>query len=161
MSFSARLSLVHFVAWNPTSTEFQPQLLTSLGYAMGAVYMCGALFALDLILLYHFVSTFIVPLPIFARPFDLLHGFLFPSLPAFSTSMFLPFLPFCLVPILVPSLLLLPLSSPSNLISLRPFILLLLCPPTLYPISPFSCLPSLDTILVQAGPPHFHLVSLP
>ena len=92
--------------------------------------MCGALFALDLILLYHFVSTFIVPLPIFARPFDLLLGFLFPSLPAFSTSMFLPFLPFCLVPILVPSLLLLPLSSPSNLISLRPFLLLLLCPPS-------------------------------
>ena len=30
MSFSARLSLVHFVAWNPTSTEFQPQLLTDL-----------------------------------------------------------------------------------------------------------------------------------
>ena len=60
-----------------------------------------------------------------------------------------------------PSLLLLPLSSPSNLISLRPFLLLLLCPPPLYPISPFSCLPSLDTILVQAGPPHFHLVSLP
>jgi len=30
---------------------------------------------------------------------------------------------------LVPSLLLLPLSSPSNLISLRPFLLLLLCPP--------------------------------
>ena len=34
-------------------------------------------------------------------------------------------------------------------------------PPPLHPISPFSCLPSLDTILVQAGPPHFHLVSLP
>lgn len=33
--------------------------------------------------------------------------------------------------------------------------------PPLHPISPFSCLPSLDTILVQAGPPHFHLVSLP
>ena len=30
MSFSARLSLVHLVAWNPTSTEFQPQLLTDL-----------------------------------------------------------------------------------------------------------------------------------
>ena len=99
--------------------------------------MCGALFALDLILLYHFVSTFIVPLPIFARPFDLLLGFLFPSLPAFSTSMFLPFLPFCLVPILVPSLLLLPLSSPSNLISLRPFILLLLCPPHSIPYFSF------------------------
>ena len=118
--------------------------------------MSGALFALDLILLYHFVSTFIVPLPIFARPFDLLHGFLLPSLPALSTSLFLPFLPFRLVP----SLLLLPLSSPSSIISLRPFLLLLLCPP-LYPISPFSCLPSLDTILVQAGPPHFRLVSLP
>ena len=33
--------------------------------------------------------------------------------------------------------------------------------PPLHPISPFSCLPSLDTILVQAGPPHFRLVSLP
>ena len=99
---------------------------------MGAVYMSGAMFALDLILLYHFVSTFIVPLPIFARPFDLLHGFLFPYLPALSTSLFLPFLPFCLVPIFVPSLLLLPLSSPSSIISLRPFLLLLLCPPSLY-----------------------------
>ena len=43
---------------------------------MGAVYMSGALFALDLILLYHFVSTFIVPLPIFARPFVVLSSWI-------------------------------------------------------------------------------------
>ena len=110
-----------------------------------------------------FCFTTLSPLSSSLCPYSLvlssyfLHGFLFLSPPALSTSLFLPFLPFRLVP----SLLLLPLSSPSNLISLRPFILLLLCPPTLYPISPFSCLPSLDTILVQAGPPHFHLVSLP
>jgi len=94
---------------------------------MGVVYMSGALFALDLILLYHFVS----PLSSSLCPYSLVllsyfvHGFLFPYLPALSTSLYLPFLPFRLVP----SLLLLPLSSPSNLISLRPFLLLLLCPP--------------------------------
>ena len=43
---------------------------------MGAVYMSDALFALDLILLYHFVSTFIVPLPIFARPFVVLSSWI-------------------------------------------------------------------------------------
>ena len=36
-----------------------------------------------------------------------------------------------------PSLLLLPLSSPSNLISLRPFLLLLLCPPPSIPYFSF------------------------
>ena len=123
---------------------------------MGAVYMCGALFALDLILLYHFVSTFIVPLPIFARPFDLLHGFLFPSLPAFSTSMFLPFLPFASSPLSSFFPCLLPLISSLYVLSF-----FYCSAPPLHPISPFSCLPSLDTILVQAGPPHFHLVSLP
>ena len=123
---------------------------------MGAVYMCGALFALDLILLYHFVSTFIVPLPIFARPFDLLHGFLFPSLPAFSTSMFLPFRPFASSPLSSFFPCLLPLISSLYVLSF-----FYCSAPPLHPISPFSCLPSLDTILVQAGPPHFHLVSLP
>ena len=96
---------------------------------MGVVYMSGALFALDLILLYHFVS----PLPSSLCPYSLVLSTYFmdsssliclPS-PLLCFSLFFRFAS-------SPSLLLLPLSSPSNLISLRPFLLLLLCPPSLY-----------------------------
>ena len=127
MSFSARLSLVHFVAWNPTSTEFQPQLLTDLSrLSNGCSLYVWCLVcprshsALPLCLHFHrpfahirssFRPTSWIPLPFSAC---LLHFYVSP----FSSFR------------LVPSLLLLPLSSPSNLISLRPFLLLLLCPPS-------------------------------
>ena len=126
MSFSARLSLVLFVAWNPTSTEFQPQLLTDLSRLSNrcSLYVWCLVCprshsALPLCLHFHrpfahirssFRPTSWIPLPFSAC---LLHFYVSP----FSSFR------------LVPSLLLLPLSSPSNLISLRPFLLLLLCPP--------------------------------
>lgn len=165
MSFSARLSLVHLVAWNPTSTEFQPQLLTDLSRLSNrcSLYVWCLVCprshsALPLCLHFHrpfahirssFCRTFFMDSSsLLCLPSPLLCFSLFFRSASYPSSS-------------SPSLLLLPLSSPSNLISLRPFLLLLLCPPPLYPISPFSCLPSLDTILVQAGPPHFRLVSLP
>ena len=130
MSFSARLSLVHFVAWNPTSTEFQPQLLTDLSRLSNgcSLYVWCLVCPRSHSALPLCLSTFIVPLPIFARPFVVLSSWIPPPFSAcplhFSVSPFSSFR-------LVPSLLLLPLSSPSNLISLRPFLLLLLCPPSI------------------------------
>ena len=166
MSFSARLSLVHFVAWNPTSTEFQPQLLTDLSRLSNrcSLYVWCLVCPRSHSALPLCLSTFIVPLPIFARPFVVLSSWIPLPLSAcplhFSVSPFSSVLPRthhprphlssffpCLLP-LVSSLYVLSFFYCS-----APF--------PLYPISPFSCLPSLDTILVQAGPPHFHLVSLP
>ena len=136
MSFSARLSLVHFVAWNPTSTEFQPQLLTDLSrLSNGCSLYVWCLVcprshsALPLCLHFHrpfahirssFRRTFFTDSSSFLRlPSPLLCFSLFFRFASYPSSS-------------SPSLLLLPLSSPSNLISLRPFLLLLLCPPSLY-----------------------------
>ena len=136
MSFSARLSLVHFVAWNPTSTEFQPQLLTDLSrLSNGCSLYVWCLVcprshsALPLCLHFHrpfahirssFRRTFFTDSSSFLRlPSPLLCFSLFFRSASYPSSS-------------SPSLLLLPLSSPSNLISLRPFLLLLLCPPSLY-----------------------------
>ena len=149
----------------PTSTEFQPQLLTDLSRLSNrcSLYVWCLVCprshsALPLCLHFHrpfahirssFCRTFFMDSSsLLCLPSPLLCFSLFFRSASYPSSS-------------SPSLLLLPLSSPSNLISLRPFLLLLLCPPPLYPISPFSCLPSLATILVQAGPPHFRLVSLP
>ena len=163
MSFSARLSLVHFVAWNPTSTEFQPQLLTDLSRLSNrcSLYVWCLVCprshsALPLCLHFHrpfahirssFRPTSWIPLPLSACP---LHFSVSPFSsvlprthhPRPHLSSFFP----CLLPLI------------SSLYVLSFFYC---SAPPLHPISPFSCLPSLDTILVQAGPPHFHLVSLP
>ena len=163
MSFSARLSLVHFVAWNPTSTEFQPQLLTDLSrLSNGCSLYVWCLVcprshsALPLCLHFHrpfahirssFRPTSWIPLPLSACP---LHF----SVSPFSSVLPRPHHPRPHLSSFFPCLL--PLISSLYVLSF-----FYCSAPPLYPISPFSCLPSLDTILVQAGPPHFHLVSLP
>ena len=133
MSFSARLSLVHFVAWNPTSTEFQPQLLTDLSrLSNGCSLYVWCLVcprshsALPLCLHFHrpfahirssFRRTFFTDSSSFLRlPSPLLCFSLFFRFASSPLSSFFP----CLLPLI---------SSLSNLISLRPFLLLLLCPP--------------------------------
>lgn len=133
MSFSARLSLVHFVAWNPTSTEFQPQLLTDLSRLSNrcSLYVWCLVCprshsALPLCLHFHrpfahirssFRRTFfmdsssLICLPSPLLCFSLF--FRFASYPSSSPlSSFFP----CLLPLI------------SSL--LRPFLLLLLCPPS-------------------------------
>ena len=160
MSFSARLSLVHFVAWNPTSTEFQPQLLTDLSRLSNgcSLYVWCLVCPRSHSALPLCLSTFIVPLPIFARPFVVLSSWIPLPLSAcplhFSVSPFSSVLPRPHLSSFFPCLL--PLISSLYVLSF-----FYCSAPPLHPISPFSCLPSLDTILVQAGPPHFHLVSLP
>ena len=159
MSFSARLSLVHFVAWNPTSTEFQPQLLTDLSRLSNrcSLYVWCLVCprshsALPLCLHFHrpfahirssFCRTFFMDSSsLLCLPSPLLCFSLFFRFASSPLSSFFP----CLLPLI------------SSLYVLSFFYC---SAPPLHPISPFSCLPSLDTILVQAGPPHFHLVSLP
>ena len=129
MSFSARLSLVHFVAWNPTSTEFQPQLLTDLfrlsnGCSLYVWCLVCPRSHSALPLCLHFHRPFAHIRSSFCRTFFMDSSSLIclPS-PLLCFSLFFRFAS-------SPSLLLLPLSSPSNLISLRPFLLLLLCPPS-------------------------------
>ena len=136
MSFSARLSLVLFVAWNPTSTEFQPQLLTDLSRLSNrcSLYVWCLVCprshsALPLCL--HFHRPFAHIRSSFCRTFFMDSSSLIclPS-PLLCFSLFFRFASYPSSS--SPSLLLLPLSSPSNLISLRHFLLLLLCPPSLY-----------------------------
>ena len=125
----------------PTSAEFQPQLLTDLSrLSNGCSLYVWCLVcprshsALPLCLHFHrpfahirssFCRTFFMDSSsLLCLPSPLLCFSLFFRSASYPSSS-------------SPSLLLLPLSSPSNLISLRPFLLLLLCPPPSIPYFSF------------------------